>query len=348
MLRSRSIWLSSINFRSDPSRPTRGSRGSRDPPSRSRPHQRVQAGGVHEVQGRDVHGDRPPCSISGASAASSCPTVPMSSSPFRLSEPDRDVCGLEEHGPGVPLLDTGIPACAPGNWASTRRLAGSRLGNGYLMEHRLPHSTTAARRARSLADDFVREHGGEARASDFLVMVSGGRGERGPLRGTGGGRPDRPSPGGGGRTIRAAVTDAGPAFTFDRGVLDPSELTSDCRSWTGSRIAGASPSTGRRPSGSRSTWRGARGRANRNLARVLGPEVLLVVVEQVLELFRARELPATYAAGTDLGIAVLPFDLAHDVLLRADAVPSSRLFLRACIRRRAARARPRRRPAAPA
>lgn len=92
------------------------------------------------------------------------------------------------------------------------------------MEHRLPHSTAAARRARSLADDFVREHGGEARASDFLVMVSevvanAVRYGEPEADGRIGLRLDAE-----GRTIRAAVTDAGPAFTFERGVLDPSEL----------------------------------------------------------------------------------------------------------------------------
>jgi anti-sigma regulatory factor (Ser/Thr protein kinase) len=91
------------------------------------------------------------------------------------------------------------------------------------MEHRLPHSTAAAGRARRLARDFVREHGGDAQVSDFLVMVSevvanavrygepeadGGIGLRLEAEG---------------RTLRAAVTDAGPGFTFDRGVLDPSE-----------------------------------------------------------------------------------------------------------------------------
>lgn len=92
------------------------------------------------------------------------------------------------------------------------------------MEHRLPHATTAPTRARRLADDFVREHGGEARGTEFLVMVSevvanavrhgepeadGGIGLRLEADGC---------------TLRAVVTDAGPGFTFDRGVLDPSEL----------------------------------------------------------------------------------------------------------------------------
>jgi anti-sigma regulatory factor (Ser/Thr protein kinase) len=92
-----------------------------------------------------------------------------------------------------------------------------------VMEHRLPHSTTAARRARRLADDFAREHGGEPRITEFLVMVSevvanavryGEPEEDGRI----GLRLESE-----GHTLRVVVTDAGPEFTFERGVLDPSE-----------------------------------------------------------------------------------------------------------------------------
>src|SRR5262245_14866668 len=92
------------------------------------------------------------------------------------------------------------------------------------MEHRLQHSTTAARRARRLAGDFVREHGGGARATDFLVMVSevvanAVRYGAPEADGRIGLRLEAEGP-----TLRAVVTDAGPEFTFERGVLDPSEL----------------------------------------------------------------------------------------------------------------------------
>ena len=92
------------------------------------------------------------------------------------------------------------------------------------MEHRLPHSTTAARRARRLADDFIRDHGGDARVAEFLVMVS-----EVVANAVRYGEPEADGRIGlrleaEGRTVRAVVTDAGPEFTFERGVLDPSEL----------------------------------------------------------------------------------------------------------------------------
>jgi anti-sigma regulatory factor (Ser/Thr protein kinase) len=92
------------------------------------------------------------------------------------------------------------------------------------MEHRLSYSTTAARRARRLADDFVREHGGEPRGTEFLVMVS-----EVVANAVRYGEPETDGRIGlrleaEGHTLRAVVTDAGPAFTFERGVLDKSEL----------------------------------------------------------------------------------------------------------------------------
>ena len=92
------------------------------------------------------------------------------------------------------------------------------------MEHRLPHSTTAARRARRLADDFIRDHGGDARGTEFLVMVS-----EVVANAVRYGEPEADGRIGlrfeaEGQTLRAVVTDAGPEFTFERGVLDPSEL----------------------------------------------------------------------------------------------------------------------------
>jgi anti-sigma regulatory factor (Ser/Thr protein kinase) len=92
------------------------------------------------------------------------------------------------------------------------------------MEHRLPHSTTAARRARRLADDFIRHHGGDARVTEFLVMVS-----EVVANAVRYGEPEADGRIGlrleaEGQTLRAVVTDAGPEFTFERGVLDPSEL----------------------------------------------------------------------------------------------------------------------------
>jgi anti-sigma regulatory factor (Ser/Thr protein kinase) len=92
------------------------------------------------------------------------------------------------------------------------------------MEHRLPHSTTAARRARRLADDFVREHGADARGTEFLVMVS-----EVVANAVRYGQPEADGRIGlrleaEGCTLRAVVTDAGPEFTFERGVLDRSEL----------------------------------------------------------------------------------------------------------------------------
>ena len=92
------------------------------------------------------------------------------------------------------------------------------------MEHRLPHSTTAARRARRLADDFIREHGGDARVTEFLVMVS-----EVVANAVRYGEPEADGQIGlrleaEGQTLRAVVTDAGPEFTFERGVLDTSEL----------------------------------------------------------------------------------------------------------------------------
>jgi anti-sigma regulatory factor (Ser/Thr protein kinase) len=92
------------------------------------------------------------------------------------------------------------------------------------MEHRLPHSTTAARRARRLADEFVREHGGEPRVTEFLVMVS-----EVVANAVRYGEPETDGRIGlrleaEGHTLRAVVTDAGQAFTFERGVLDKSEL----------------------------------------------------------------------------------------------------------------------------
>ena len=92
------------------------------------------------------------------------------------------------------------------------------------MEYRLPHATTAARRARRLAADFVRERGGEVRSTEFLVMVSeivanavryGEPEEDGRI----GFRLEAE-----GHTLRAAVTDGGPAFIFERAVFDGSEL----------------------------------------------------------------------------------------------------------------------------
>ena len=92
------------------------------------------------------------------------------------------------------------------------------------MEHRLPHETTAPTRARRLADDFVREHGGEAQLAEFLVMVS-----EVVANAVRYGEPEADGRIGlrlevDGDTLRGVVTDAGPQFTFDRGVLDPSEL----------------------------------------------------------------------------------------------------------------------------
>jgi anti-sigma regulatory factor (Ser/Thr protein kinase) len=92
------------------------------------------------------------------------------------------------------------------------------------MEHRLPHSTTAARRARRLADEFVREHGGAPRVTEFLVMVS-----EVVANAVRYGEPETDGRIGlrleaEGHTLRAVVTDAGQAFTFERGVLDKSEL----------------------------------------------------------------------------------------------------------------------------
>jgi anti-sigma regulatory factor (Ser/Thr protein kinase) len=91
------------------------------------------------------------------------------------------------------------------------------------MEHRLPYSTTAAKRARRLADDFVRDHGSDARVAEFLVMVS-----EVVANAVRYGEPEADGRIGlrleaEGSTLRAVVTDAGPDFTFDRGVLDPSE-----------------------------------------------------------------------------------------------------------------------------
>ncbi|HJS26107.1 MAG TPA: ATP-binding protein [Actinomycetota bacterium] len=92
------------------------------------------------------------------------------------------------------------------------------------MEHRLPHKTTAARQARRLAADFVRERGCQVRSTEFLVMVSeivanavryGEPEEDGRI----GFRLEAE-----GCTLRAVVTDSGPEFTFDRGLFDESEL----------------------------------------------------------------------------------------------------------------------------
>jgi anti-sigma regulatory factor (Ser/Thr protein kinase) len=92
------------------------------------------------------------------------------------------------------------------------------------MEHRLPHSTIAAGRARRLAAEFAQEHRGDARVTEFLVMVSeivanavryGKPEEDGRI----GFRLEAE-----GRALRAVVTDSGPEFTFDRPVLDASEL----------------------------------------------------------------------------------------------------------------------------
>ena len=92
------------------------------------------------------------------------------------------------------------------------------------MEHRLPHATSAPTRARRLADGFVREHGGEAQLAEFLVMVS--EVVANAIRY---GEPEADGRIGlrleaDGDALRAVVTDAGPGFTFERGVLDPSEL----------------------------------------------------------------------------------------------------------------------------
>lgn len=92
------------------------------------------------------------------------------------------------------------------------------------MEHRLPYATTAARRARGLATEFVREQGGDARSAEFLVMVS-----EVVSNAVRYGKPEHDGRIGfrlesDGRTLRAVVTDAGPEFTFKRRVSDATEL----------------------------------------------------------------------------------------------------------------------------
>jgi anti-sigma regulatory factor (Ser/Thr protein kinase) len=93
------------------------------------------------------------------------------------------------------------------------------------MEHRLPHASTAPTQARRLAAAFVREHVGEERDTEFLVLVSevvanavryGEPEDDGRI----GFRLEAE-----GRTLRAVVTDAGREFTFDRAAFDPTELS---------------------------------------------------------------------------------------------------------------------------
>jgi anti-sigma regulatory factor (Ser/Thr protein kinase) len=92
------------------------------------------------------------------------------------------------------------------------------------MEYRLPHSTTSARQARRLANDFVREHGGDARAAEFLVMVS-----EVVANAVRYGDPEADGRIGlrleaEGDTLRAVVTDAGPEFMIEPRVLNEAEL----------------------------------------------------------------------------------------------------------------------------
>lgn len=92
------------------------------------------------------------------------------------------------------------------------------------MEHRLPHSTMAPGEARRLSWEFLRNRMDEARAVEFLIMVSEVVGNAV--------RHGRPEPDGRiglrleseAAVARAVVTDAAPVFSFDREILAERDL----------------------------------------------------------------------------------------------------------------------------